>query len=508
MLRRRLGSIDMLAHRSLTLAATRSSLSAPARLAAARAVLTELGPAPVAVALAYRLAEFAANVLLFGGMLWLVTPWALLPVFALLWYLPAAVHTRSGWAPLRYPLLNFVVDDFSLLGLHPHLRCARAMYKVMVFRVLLMFLALLLLSSWSFLPQSVIDWLHHGTAMQAIARIKPNGTIPKLVRGVWHLLGAAVVVLSAVWVVVTVVLLSVPRCRGRATPFFAPRRDLLLDRVGALATEVHQIAMLRPLEEVGAAAECREALARLRDERFPGLRLTNVFTTFGPAWAAILHFGTDCFNVFTFVKHGDFLFAAFLILTMWVSLTYAWVATDRGPHRIYQETKLSLDCGVVTHDFLVMIRADKGFQMIPALLLQVYGLPYAAQSWTTALAAAGSIGATVLFVVPFIHHDYDLGIEREGLEIVVGQANAPDRAAAAVLDRLEQPSRFEPRCPLEASRTSLQELSLPQPPTAAVAPPLPSPPPSPPPLPLPEQKHQEPCLLSCDVPLPPAAPQP
>lgn len=424
---------DIVVHRSFTFARSRLLLDAPVRLTAARAVVAEMGSGPLLAALLFRLGEFSANVLLLCGLQWLVDPRILLPMFLLLWYLPAAVHNKSWWAPIRYPLLNFVVDDFSLLGIHPHPRCPRRIYWVAVARVLLMLLLVLLLeiyrSSSPLLPKGFMKWLRNNPAILALSTRRE---LPRVVRNLWTGIAFTIICCSIAWLVVTVFLLWCPRCRGRPTPFFAPRRDHMVDRIDALASEVQHIVMLEDVRGTGGARRCREALVTLRDERWPHLKLTNAFTTFGPAWAALLHFGTDCVNIFTFVSNGDLIFAALMLFMLWITIGYAWTATERGPHRIYQETKLSFDCGVYTHDLLVILRADKGFQMIPALFMQIYGLPFAATNWTAALSAAASIGATILFVVPFIHNDYDLGIECEGMDSnSVADLFARERGATA-----------------------------------------------------------------------------
>lgn len=400
-----------LAHRSLTFQATRANIDAPARLAAARAVVAELGSAPEILALSYRLMEFSANVLLLAGLFWLVAPWVVFPFFTLFWYLPAAYHTQSLLAPLKYPLLNFVADDFSMLGLHPQLRCCRYLYKIYIFRVLVMLSTITLFdASWSPISRKTIEEFAHGAALKALQHMRAHGKLPHLLLRLWKVLAVLVIVLSVAWVIVTIILLALPR-----SPFRCVRRDSLLDRVDSLAIEIHQISSARCLSEAGAAADCRTKLLKLKTESFPCLKLAHVFNTIGPAWAALLHMFADISNTFTFLRNRDYMLAGLLALTVCIYVGHAVKKTKGGVQGILRETMTSLECGLFTHDFLVFIRADKGTQNIPALLLQIYGLPFAAKGWSSALFAAGSIGATVFLVIPFIYHEYDLGIEQEGL---------------------------------------------------------------------------------------------
>uniref|UniRef100_A0A7S4PTP1 Uncharacterized protein n=1 Tax=Alexandrium monilatum TaxID=311494 RepID=A0A7S4PTP1_9DINO len=382
----------------------------PARLCAAKAVVSESMQLWSLAVLLYRLAEFSANVVLFSFMTWFVQPVLLTLLFVLLWYLPAVLHNGSFGKPLGYPLLNFVVDDFSFLNIHPTPRSAWNMYAIAAARVFLLLLMIPLLNpAWSPLPGSVLHLLAHKQVLDIMRERLADSKRVLPVVYLWVGLNVFVVVLSVCWLVVTLHMLLVQECRGVRSPIRGFIDAELLRSIGSLADEVEAASALEP-------SGCRREMQRLQ-ETHPKLKIANFFSTFGPAWAVILHIGIDVVNIVSFATTGrDPTRAILLGLAVFITLCYAAQTARVGLRSLYQESVLSWERGLFTESYLAFVRADRGVQTIPALIIINSALPFTVTSAMASVGALGSVGIAVALVVPFICEQYDYGIERDGAD--------------------------------------------------------------------------------------------
>mmetsp|Transcript_113181 Transcript_113181/g.205873 ORF Transcript_113181/g.205873 Transcript_113181/m.205873 type:complete len:495 (+) Transcript_113181:65-1549(+) len=385
----------------------RTEASVPSRLVAAKAVAKQrFVLLPLAVLL-YRFMEFNAQVSLLTFLTWFIRPSVLSVMFILLWYLPAARHVASLGKPIGYPLLNFVVDDFSFLSLHPTPRNASCMYMLAATRVCLMFCLILLLF---ILPEQVRDVIAHSPVIDQFNHFDVHG-LEVYIRECWIALGAVVVFSSLLWLCIIVFTFLKKQCGGRPSPILGVRDDAMLFRVDELASKIEVAAQLEP-------AECREELLRLkRDE--PRLQLVNFVSVFGPAWAILLHIGIDMFNIYNFIVGEDYIRAALLALAILITVCYMANTTEHGLLSLYHECKESWDRGMFTDDYLKFVRADKGIQAIPALIIVMSGLPFKefkAGNLKSTVGGLGSIAINLALVVPFIMQEFDLGIEKDGFE--------------------------------------------------------------------------------------------
>uniref|UniRef100_A0A7S4UA76 Uncharacterized protein n=1 Tax=Alexandrium monilatum TaxID=311494 RepID=A0A7S4UA76_9DINO len=352
----------------------------------------------------------AAKAVLFSFMTWFVQPVLLTLLFVLLWYLPAVLHNGSFGKPLGYPLLNFVVDDFSFLNIHPTPRSAWNMYAIAAARVFLLLLMIPLLNpAWSPLPGSVLHLLAHKQVLDIMRERLADSKRVLPVVYLWVGLNVFVVVLSVCWLVVTLHMLLVQECRGVRSPIRGFIDAELLRSIGSLADEVEAASALEP-------SGCRREMQRLQ-ETHPKLKIANFFSTFGPAWAVILHIGIDVVNIVSFATTGrDPTRAILLGLAVFITLCYAAQTARVGLRSLYQESVLSWERGLFTESYLAFVRADRGVQTIPALIIINSALPFTVTSAMASVGALGSVGIAVALVVPFICEQYDYGIERDGAD--------------------------------------------------------------------------------------------
>lgn len=393
-----------------------------ARLAAAMAVVRERSPCKGLGALMYRVLEVSAHALLPAVMTWVVEPAAIGVVFVLFWYLPAVWHLRSCLKPLAFPLLAFVVDDFSILGLHPTPRDAKVMYRIMVLRVSLLLAALPLLAPiTSPLPEPVRTFFFDQATWDMFDRRKKLDDYGLLgahvaMAPLWITLSASVVILSVLWLLVAIHMLCVTDCLGMKSPIVGEvSGDLVL--VQEIAEEVDATKYLND-------KDCHGALQRLK-EQYPHFMLTNVFNTIGPAVGFLLRLSSTGMSIGVFVMAafrdrddlglaaGNALSALALCTTMTITLVQLGL---RHPEAVFREVRRSWARGVHTEGYLAIVRADKGSQAIPALFVKVYGLPFAATSVFSVLVSWGSILVVVGTVSLFVFQQFDLGIEKEGGE--------------------------------------------------------------------------------------------
>lgn len=414
------------------------------RLCAAMAVATERHPLRAAGALGFRILELSAQALLPAVMLWIVEPLAMAILFILLWYLPAAWHVRSYVKPLTFPLLAFVVDDFSVLGFHPTPRPAKCMYRIMVVRVALL-LAVIPLSmpAISPLPQSVRLFFFDRDVWDAFAHQIRHGNW-RFVGGrtmnavyLWLFLACSVFVLSIGWLLMALHMLCVTSCLGLRSPIMGDTsRDMprVLELSAAIEVKIDET------KDSGDEA-CRQALLTLQP-RYPKLKPTNSCSTFGPMMGFTSRLVTEGYSIALFVAAGveaynvkgdvnmaarQILLATILGITLAITLVTIGM---QNPQTIFREAMRSWTRGVYTEGYLAIVRADKGAQALPALFVKIYGLPFAADSIFSVVVSWGSILGVIGVVSLFTFQQFDLGIEDVGAESgstdEVGLAHAVD----------------------------------------------------------------------------------
>mmetsp|Transcript_100499 Transcript_100499/g.322487 ORF Transcript_100499/g.322487 Transcript_100499/m.322487 type:complete len:409 (-) Transcript_100499:67-1293(-) len=347
-----------------------------------------------------RLLEVSTSALLPACMCWVMDPAALAPLFVLLWLLPAALRAKSLSKVLSYPLLCFVVDDVSLLGLHPTPRAARLTYAICILRTFVLYSVIPLGGEWSPLPEVIKAWIVNWKAVDLLNASLASEGLPWYMGVVWVSCVAGVLVLSLLWVVVTVAMLGAGRCGSE-------RNETLLKQVDSIGEQVQAASTLEP-------TECYAKLKEIQSQN-PSFELASLFNTVGPAWASVLHVGMDICNVGTLILHGSWTLAIPLAVSVCCSIVYFQKATF-GRHRLLSEVKLSLQRGLCTEHYLEAVRSDKGVLRIPETVLKVYGLPFAAKSPLSLAMAIGSIAGNVALVAKFVYTEFDLGIEDHGLD--------------------------------------------------------------------------------------------
>lgn len=379
------------------------------------AVVKERSLLRAAGALVFRILELSAHALLPAVMSWLVEPSAIGILFVLLWYLPASRHVGSYKKPLAFPLLAFVVDDFSLLGLHPTPRNAKGMYRIMAIRVLLLLLLLPMSEpAISPLPASVRLIFFRQGVWDIVTRHVSLGFTG--LASLWMALFVTVVLQSVLWLIITVHMLTVGECGGRRSPIQGEvSRDL---------AKVQEIAAKVDATRVLGDEECHQALVRLK-QTYPDFMLTNVFNTFGPAVGFVSRLLSEVYSIALFVfaayrQRGDANMAmrhAILALILGATLYVTLVQLgQQRPDRVVGEAWRSWVRGVHTEGYLAIVRADKGAQAIPALFVKIYGLPYAATTSFSVLVSWGSILGVIGVVSFFIFQQFDLGVEEVGAD--------------------------------------------------------------------------------------------
>lgn len=376
--------------------ATPQRYGAPAHLAAATAVARERYLLSCPAAMAYRLLELCASALCPAGMCWLVDPCAMLPLFVLLWYLPAAVRLGSLTKPLQYPMLCFVVDGVSLLGLHPLPRAAQGIYAVCLLRVLVLFSLFPMCSEWSPIPSEVKDLVINWKVLELFGRAEASESAEVVhMAELWLGASALILALSLLWVLITLVMLCCSAFDGKSD------HDSLR-KIDALAADVKRASDLTP-------QECYADLVKLRLTH-PGLQFANLFTTAGPAWASVLHLVMDAGNVCSLFLHSRWTLAVPLAVSVFASLVYLYRSAF-GQQHLARQVMLSLKRGLFTDGYMVAVRGDKGVLRIPETVLKVYSLPFAAKGLLPVLAAVLSIAGNVVLVAKFVFTEFDLGIQ-------------------------------------------------------------------------------------------------
>jgi len=360
--------------------------------------------------------EVCANFVCLAGLLWVINPLVMLVPFILFWYLPAAHCVDSFIKPLKVPLLLFVVDDFSLLGIHPDARNVRLMYIISSLRVLLLLFIIPMCSKWAPLPQGFKDQVMNQDVMDIFVDEAPDtlDDAPEMgktiaLAEVWLALGLLALLASLMWLLLTLPMLCGSPCCGCPSPLGGWKDETLLKKVEELSAKVDNASGLEP-------SSCHKALERLRKDDCSRLQITTTFGVGLQAFGILSHLAGDVVNTCTFILNRDFIYAGLLSFTLAITLVYQCGAMGGGPLGIMTEAKLSIERGLYTENYLVIVQGDKGVQAIPAMALKIYGLPFAAKSPFSVLVAAASICGGVLGLATFIFQQYDLGVEREGLE--------------------------------------------------------------------------------------------
>jgi len=430
--------------------AARQRLSTGARMMAALALAQNRWPRSKSLALAYRLTEFSANVLCLCCMLWVVWHWTVLVLFVALWYLPAACHTGSLWKPVRLPLLNFVVDDFSLLGMHPTLRPALKMHALCLFRVLILLVAIPYLIVSDHIPRRFRFMLSEENSLHVLfwGQLLHGRQIPDPSADAWIALTVAVLLLSGLWVLLASSMI-LAAC-ARAGPLSWGRDKPLLREVDRLAAQVDQA--------LGQAdwRACLRQMQRLKAEH-PGLKLTTVATTCGPAAGTLVHLLLDLSVAHTFFSHGwnypasrlqDFILGALTTLNFLFTLVHNCHAAGGNPFAVVTEARQSFDRGAFTERYIRILYGDLGAHVLPTLGINVFGLPSRADHPIKVFGAIAAILVTVATCVPFIFQQFDLGAEREGFADQRLQSLEPAKQAPEPLDFPGEEVKSQTRCVL------------------------------------------------------------
>jgi len=418
----------------------RASLSAPARLMAALAVAQEREPKSKVAAMTYRLTEFCANVVCLFCVLWLVWHWAWLVLFALLWYLPAAWRTRSFWRPVRLPLLNFVVDDFSLLGLHPTPRPAHTMHVICLLRVLVLIVVVPAFAASTEVPMWLKTLFSNENAIHILFQGKPlhGESIPERSLLVWAVFAIIMLALAALWaLLVSVMLLAA--CRGSG-PLSWEKNKLMLGKIDELASLI---------DLATSQSDWRACLHMMRNIQgdHPSLKLTTVGATFGPAVGTLVHLVLDIFVAYTFFSHGfnypkslvpDFILGSLTILNFLFTLVHNAFISGGNPFAMAGEAWRSFERGAFTENYVRILYGDLGAHVLPTLGINIFGLPFRADHPLKVVSAIMAIFITIATSVPFIFQQFDLGIEREGFvqeRVSLARAMEPPAAAPAELSQ-------------------------------------------------------------------------
>jgi hypothetical protein len=273
------------------------------------------------------------------------------------------------------------------------------MYAICIFRVAVLVALIPLCSRWSPLPEDVQRSIINWKALEALEELSSDS-------GTSHLAGAlvfsaaATLMLSLVWAAAALALLL----GGALVPRGEPRHPDCAEEIRLLAEAIDQASRLDDPEA------CREELVRLR-ELNPGLVLTSIFNTVGPAWAVFLHFAIDLGNVASLAIQGRWTLSLPLAASVVNSACYLRSKME-GPHRLPLEVIRSLRRGLATAEYMEAIRGDKAVLRVPETVLKVYSLIFAASGGNVSVAlGVGAVVSNVLLVARFVSCELDLDIQ-------------------------------------------------------------------------------------------------
>jgi len=395
----------------------------PSHLVAARTVAAETWGYLTVPAQMYRMMEFIGNFCLLFVMMWVVwAAWALIPL-VLFWYIPAAIRTRSF---IFSPIIFFTVDDFSLLQLHPTPRSARIIYMVAVARVFALLLAFPLVSKWSPLP----DWLHNIVVAKDFASIfhekMQNSTVSthsgiqvNYFEQMWFVFAFILGSITALWLFITIGMLVVTQCDTKLRIAKSLRGELdhqLLRDVHRVTEEIHKVSSLQD------PSMCKRGLQALR-QRHPKLQILGFVGAWSPLFLCIFHLCLDISNTVTMAttptRFGPLglIMASVLGLTIVITLVMMFIRTHGRLWRVFQEAYLTQRRGLYTPDYLAIIRVDKGVQLILALAIKIFQLPYSARTTYSLVVGLISIVGGVITAGGFIFQEFDLGTEMYGRDV-------------------------------------------------------------------------------------------
>lgn len=398
--------------------------------------------------MAYRAVELMANVCLVSFVCWRLQPWVLALLLFALWYIPAVFHTHSWTVPIRTPMLCFVVDDFSLLDLHPARRDPGWMYRIMIARVVICYVLLLLtyIYVYPLEGQASLQWLIRFHQQEFLVDDAVDADTWNSLydvddeRKIWFILVMIIGVLSFLWLVWTACKLwrgnydleKNPEALQTAT---CGHEDAL-GKIEELRKAIHENCVLEDQECYNRMCELKQA--------HPSLMLANPGNTLGPALGFWLRFCSEIFAVYLFVASGDYHWAALLICTL---LLTAYRHGPTPPWVIFAESLRSIRRGVRTEEFYELIWADMGAHVLPATLIKVSSLPFATTGGSTgtisALFAAIGVFASVVITSIFVFEQFDLGTEEEGYGHEPGSGGGHPSAAGS--------SEGPPGCPTGAA---------------------------------------------------------
>lgn len=82
-----------------------------------------------------------------------------------------------------------------------------------------------------------------------------------------------------------------------------------------------------------------------------------------------------------------------------------------SPRRIVKEVVHSMRRGVVTDEYLMLVRGDKGVVRLPEIAFRLYALPLSVKGELAALGVAASILTSVASIAKFVFVEFDLGVD-------------------------------------------------------------------------------------------------
>jgi len=330
------------------------------------------------------------------------------------------------------------------------------MYRIMVFRVVVLLVLLLLTAFakrgpawlyWCLWDQDLGTKLMGHDIRRPQSRKKSDFEIEPNLIYIWRALGLSVGALSLLWLCIASHMLLVGHVRGRTSPL---RGEISAD----MARVMRLTALVDETRDLGDA-ECRDALLRLKQRDCPRFMLMNIASTFGPIVGFVSRFAAEIYSVIIFGVSAVYyastqrpvpaleqgILGFLLACTVFITVD---CLERQHPMQIFVQAKRSWDRGVPTEPYLDIIRADKGAQALPALFIKIIGLPFAARNRLDIVVSWGGILGVVAVVGLFAFQRFDLGIENEGLAAVqdgrlwTGQANSHGVDAPPATTRVRQ----------------------------------------------------------------------
>jgi len=382
----------------------------PAHLEAAKTVAAETWGHLTIHARLYRLIEFVANFCLPFILMWVVwDAWVFIGV-VLLWYIPAAIRTRS---PVFSPILLFTADDFSLLQMHPQPRSAWIIHIVAVARVFVSLVAFAVFGRWS--PWS--DIFQETFAAKHFRTVLRESIHDAILMVAWSVFVFVLASITVLWLCITIGMLVSTQCATKLRIAKSLRGEIdhqLLNNVRSLTEKIHKLSSVRD------PSVCKLGLKELR-RTHPKLSILGFVGAWTPLFFCILHIGLDVGNTITFAMTpyegpgslGPFM-AGILGLTIIITLVMMCIKTHGRLWDVVREARLTQRRGLYTPEYLDIIRIDKGVQSILALAVKIYQLPYSAITPFQIAVGLTSIVLKIISTSGFVYEEFDLGTEIAG----------------------------------------------------------------------------------------------